>query len=149
MPASPRPDALLRDITRLYETAQRHTAACCAGTTYTQCITLTTLGRIQPVSLLGLAHALGYEKSWMSRVIDRLVAEGLVAKRPDANDRRGVVVSLTDAGEQRLSALNDTLNDHAERLMQRIPPDDRDTVIRALSLLRDALYADAHDLVTP
>lgn len=149
MPAPQRPDALLRDITRMYETAQRHTAACCAGTTYTQCITLTTLGRIQPVSLLGLADALGYEKSWMSRVVDRLVAEGLVAKRPDANDRRGVVVSLTDAGEQRLSALNDTLNDHAERLMQRIPPDDRAAVIHALSLLREALYAEAHDLVMP
>lgn len=149
MTRKPRPSALLRDITRMYESAQRQTAACCAGTTYTQCITLTALGRLQPISLLSLADALGFEKSWMSRVIDRLAAEGLVVKQPDATDRRSVNVSLTPAGSSRLEALNDTLNEHADRIMQRIPPDDRETVIHALSALHDALYADAHNLVMP
>lgn len=34
----------------------------------------------------------------VSRLIDRLVARGLVTKTPDADDRRGVIVALTDAG---------------------------------------------------
>ncbi|HRN29363.1 MAG TPA: MarR family transcriptional regulator [Terrimesophilobacter sp.] len=34
----------------------------------------------------------------VSRLIDRLVARGLVTKTPDADDRRGIIVALTDTG---------------------------------------------------
>jgi DNA-binding MarR family transcriptional regulator len=34
----------------------------------------------------------------VSRLIDRLVARGLVAKCPEPNDGRGTVISMTDAG---------------------------------------------------
>jgi DNA-binding MarR family transcriptional regulator len=35
----------------------------------------------------------------VSRLVDRLAARGLVAKRPDPDDGRGVIAELTDAGE--------------------------------------------------
>jgi DNA-binding MarR family transcriptional regulator len=34
----------------------------------------------------------------ISRLVDRLVSRGLLERQPDANDRRGTVVHLTDAG---------------------------------------------------
>ncbi|MCP2032467.1 DNA-binding MarR family transcriptional regulator [Okibacterium sp. HSC-33S16] len=34
----------------------------------------------------------------VSRLIDRLVARGLVSKHPDPNDKRGTIVAITDAG---------------------------------------------------
>jgi DNA-binding MarR family transcriptional regulator len=34
----------------------------------------------------------------VSRLVDRLVGRGLVAKTPDPDDGRGVIVNLTDAG---------------------------------------------------
>ena len=34
----------------------------------------------------------------VSRLVDRLAAQGLVTKEPDAGDGRGTVVALTDAG---------------------------------------------------
>lgn len=36
----------------------------------------------------------------LSRMVDRLEARGLVAKRPAAGDRRGLLITLTDAGAQ-------------------------------------------------
>ncbi|GAA3093935.1 MarR family winged helix-turn-helix transcriptional regulator [Streptosporangium carneum] len=38
----------------------------------------------------------------MTNRIDRLTAAGLVRRRPDPEDRRGVLVSLTDAGRARV-----------------------------------------------
>ena len=36
----------------------------------------------------------------LSRLIERLVAEGLVDRRPDPADRRGAILSLTETGRQ-------------------------------------------------
>ena len=36
----------------------------------------------------------------LSRLIERLVAGGLVARRPDPADRRGAILSLTETGRQ-------------------------------------------------
>lgn len=46
----------------------------------------------------------------MTNRIDRLTSAGLVRRRPDPEDRRGVLVSLTDAGRTRVdSAFSDLL----------------------------------------
>ena len=42
-----------------------------------------------------------FTRSGMTRLIDRMEAAGLVARQPVAGDRRGVLVVLTPAGEQR------------------------------------------------
>ncbi|MBK8139166.1 MAG: MarR family transcriptional regulator [Chloroflexi bacterium] len=135
-------DALLREVAHLYEHAQRKTAACCDNTTHTQCLVLTAMGRSLPMTPQQLADTLGFEKSWMSRVIERLVSEGLIVRSPNTADGRSVLLSLTSAGQERLDALNITLNSHADRVMSHIPPRERDSVRHALTLLRDALRAE-------
>ncbi|GAB2451294.1 MarR family winged helix-turn-helix transcriptional regulator [Streptosporangium sandarakinum] len=45
----------------------------------------------------------------MTNRIDRLAAAGLVRRRPDPEDRRGVLVSLTDAGRERVDGAFDDL----------------------------------------
>jgi len=47
-----------------------------------------------------LNHLLLLSQPSVSRLIERLAARGLVTKEPDPNDRRGVVVALTEAGLQ-------------------------------------------------
>jgi len=47
----------------------------------------------------------------VSRMIDRLVERGLVTKRPDPEDGRGIVVTLTEAGHElfrRVAAIHST-----------------------------------------
>ena len=72
----------------------------------------------------------------MTNRIDRLEQAGLVARRPDPQDKRGVLVRLTAEGTERVDdALADLLT--SERaFLHPIPEDSR----RALAgLLRDLL----------
>jgi len=137
--------ATLREVARLYADAQRQGAACCRGTTQTQCIFLTEIGWAGQLTLRELAHRLGFDKSWTSRVVDGLVAAGLLHKTPSPDDRRSVRISLTTAGHQRHAELNAMLNAHAERVMHRIPAEKRAAVYDALALLRAALRAESVD----
>ncbi|GIH99111.1 MarR family winged helix-turn-helix transcriptional regulator [Planobispora takensis] len=53
----------------------------------------------------------------MTNRIDRLAAAGLVRRRPDPEDRRGVLVSLTEAGRKRVDgAFSDLLRRERELL---------------------------------
>jgi DNA-binding MarR family transcriptional regulator len=137
--------ATLREVARLYADAQRHGAACCSGTTRTQCVFITEIGWAGQLTLQELAHRLGFDKSWTSRVVDGLVAAGLFQKTSSPDDRRRVLISLTPHGHQRHAELNAMLNTHAERVMHRIPAAQRAAVHDALELLRAALRAETAD----
>lgn len=90
---------------------------------------LTTLADAQPVAphhLLALravaegartpgdvAATIGRHASSVSRLVDQLVDAGLVARRPDPDDRRQVLVSLTPAGSdviRRFEALDGAIS---------------------------------------
>ncbi|MEP7214759.1 MAG: MarR family transcriptional regulator [Anaerolineaceae bacterium] len=49
-----------------------------------------------------LAGAVLLSKSGLTRLVDRMHADGLVERRPDPGDRRGTFVQLTPAGLERL-----------------------------------------------
>ncbi len=51
-----------------------------------------------------LLHATLVTSGTMTNRIDRMVATGLVKRRPDPEDRRGVLVRLTTAGMERVDA---------------------------------------------
>lgn len=139
-------DALLREVALLYTQAQRTTAACCDVKSQTQCMVITELGRHQPLTPLELSERLGFEKSWMSRVVAQLIDEDLIAKEAHPEDGRSFFLSLTPQGEARFAQLNLILNTHADRLMAALPPEQRESVQQALILLRDALLTEAETL---
>ena len=63
--------------------------------------TLALLGaKEEPQSLGHLARAAGIDKSQMSRVVSGLAARGLVLRAIDANDARGVRLTLTRSGRK-------------------------------------------------
>jgi DNA-binding MarR family transcriptional regulator len=133
---------LLREVARLYVRAQR-TAADCCGTTSTQCQMLIELDRAGPIPMNDLGSRLSLEKSWVSRAVDTLVNEGLVAKTPNPQDSRSWVLSLTAAGRRRCKSLNAQLDGHAERLMSRFKEAEQDIVNQGLALILRALREDA------
>ncbi len=49
-----------------------------------------------------LADQLGFEGPSLVRIVDLLMEEGLVTRAEDAADRRAKILSLTDAGRQRV-----------------------------------------------
>jgi len=135
-------DSLLREVSRLFAQVQREGIACC-GTTATQCTLLTELGRNGPMTLADLGRRVGLDKGWISRAVEALVQDGLLTKVPSAEDRRTVIIDLSPAGRARWGELNLTLNQQAERVLARLPQQQRGQVVAALELLTEALRAEA------
>jgi DNA-binding MarR family transcriptional regulator len=61
----------------------------------------------------------------MTNRVDRLEADGLVERRPDPHDRRGVLVRLTPAGAARVDACLADLLDHERSLLASLPRADQ------------------------
>src|SRR6516165_655145 len=106
---------LLREVARLHVHSQREQVACCNGTTSTQCLILTEVGRYSPMTLAELGRRTSLDKGWLSRAVETLVQHGLLTKTLGEIDRRTIKIALSPAGETRYQQLNETLNAHAER----------------------------------
>jgi DNA-binding MarR family transcriptional regulator len=136
------PGILLREVARRYTRAQRVAADECR-TTNTQCHILTELARSGAQPLGELGQRLGLEKSWISRAVDALVAEGLVAKKANPEDARSWMVSLTAGGRRRVQQLNETLDAHAMQLLASMTAAERAQVTRSLQMILEALRSEA------
>jgi DNA-binding MarR family transcriptional regulator len=83
-----------------------------------------------------LADRLLLSRSGVTRLVDRLVADGLVERVSCADDRRGQWASLTDAGYARLREASPThLRGIAEHFLERLSADDLAALERSLSRL--------------
>ncbi len=140
---TPTAGILLREVARLHAHSQREQVACCNGTTSTQCLILTEVSRNGPLTLAHLGRRTSLDKGWLSRAVETLVQEGLLTKALGDADRRTIRIALSPAGETRSQQLNEMLNAHAERVMARIPPAEREQVAHALARLYQALQAEA------
>lgn len=78
---------LLKDLSRLYSSNfERHAAP--LGLTLGQCKLLGYLQRNEGISQSRLAFLTDTDPMTLSRLIDRMAADGLVERRPDPTDRR-------------------------------------------------------------
>jgi DNA-binding MarR family transcriptional regulator len=127
-------------VARLHVRAQRSTPACDA-TDNTACTILTELGRAPSMTLAELSRRLRLDKGWVSRAVDRLVADGLIDKAGGA-DRRTIALSLTRAGRAEHRRLDTILDAQVTRVIDRIPSAERAGVMRALQFLHDAYVAE-------
>jgi MarR family transcriptional regulator, organic hydroperoxide resistance regulator len=70
------------------------------GLTAAQADALAVIGQAGPLSLKELGELLIAEAGHPSRLVDRLVEAGLVERRPGAEDRRQIELSLTGKGRE-------------------------------------------------
>jgi DNA-binding MarR family transcriptional regulator len=80
------------------DAAADYLAACGLGLSEGRC--LAAIGSFAPLSLNDLARAANQDKGHVSRSATALVDKGLVAKEASPDDARGVVLSLTRAGQR-------------------------------------------------
>lgn len=88
-----------------------------------------------------VAALLGVTPSTVTSVVDGLVARGLVERAADDQDRRRVVLHLTDEG-RRATAMGDQVVGAAlDRLLARLEPAEAETALVGLELLNKAMEA--------
>jgi DNA-binding MarR family transcriptional regulator len=71
-----------------------------------------------------LAQALDVTQGNVTGIVDRLVEQGLVARRQDPDDRRIVWLEATDKGRELLSNLMDTQTNHMTRVLSYMKLED-------------------------
>src|SRR3954469_12205706 len=96
---------------------------------------LTVLQQIPRANLNDLASAMGGPWSTTSRLVDRLVAAGLVDRKPSPQPRREISLALTPAGRGRLQRYDRLRLAEARACLETVPPGERDSVVAALQQL--------------
>ncbi len=98
--------------------------------------TLAYIHRHPGVSLSAVAEHIGLTLPSMSKLVDGLVARGLITREPCAKDRRRVTLGITARGRALWETAHDaTLSSLADRL-EPLSESERTTVIRAMHVLQ-------------
>ena len=97
------------------------------------------------VRISDLATALHNDVSTVSRQVSALVAGGLLVKTTDPNDRRALVVSLTEAGREAVHRIQATRAAWFQSLLGGWDSDRADAFVTSLRELGDALDANLRE----
>lgn len=94
--------------------------------------------------LVDIAQALGVALPSASRLVERLVRQGLVERKPDPYDRRAVRLTLTDRSREAASQLHTERLAHLSDCIKDMDPEMLDKIIQAL----DVLAATSNQMLT-
>jgi DNA-binding MarR family transcriptional regulator len=94
-----------------------------------------TLARLGPLTLGELAAAERIQPPSMTRTVSALEARGLVVREADANDRRLVIVRLSDEGKQMLAADRRRRDAWLNQRLRGLTSDEREVLRRAVPVL--------------
>lgn len=83
----------------------------------------------------GIAFFLGKNISTATGIVDRLVEQGLIKRKEDPDDRRVVVVGLTDKGQEVCDTFMQFGWQHAERMFARLTNEELEIVAKAQVLM--------------
>jgi len=74
------------------------------------------LGSSGPTSVKSLVADLGFPRSTMTAIVDRLEARGLVKRRPNSQDRRSVILESTSSASEALLRYRDGMRSFVRHL---------------------------------
>lgn len=114
------------------------------GLTTPQLAALKAVGRLQPVSVSGVARAIHLSLPTVTGIFNRLQKRGLVTRSRDGKDRRSVVVELTGAGANLLGSAPSLLQDRFRSALSKLRQWEQTQLLA--SLQRIAAMMDAEDI---
>lgn len=91
-----------------------------------------------PQRLADVADELGVHSSTAGRMCDRLIAKGLVHRERSSDDRRTVVLTLSEPGWALVDEVTRRRRAEIDRLVRRVPAADRQAVVSGLQALSRA-----------
>jgi DNA-binding MarR family transcriptional regulator len=121
---------------RMFSSFERE-EICCGTVSSAQCVLLQTLLEGE-WDVSSLASHTRVTKGAMTRLVDGLEARDWVTRAKAEDDARRVLVGLTAGGRKEAKRLNALTERSIATVFERIPKEDRDTVIRSVRLLRKA-----------
>jgi DNA-binding MarR family transcriptional regulator len=129
---------LVRILVRNLGILEKSDLSCC-GITLVQCHAIVEVGRKGKINLNELADLLHVDKSTMSRTINNLVESGLAARELNGDDRRYVIIQLTQEGQRFFKETETAMETYYRHVLNRIPQEKQAQVLESMELLIEAL----------
>ena len=114
------------------------------GLTAPQLATLLAVRRLHPITVGALAKSVHLSQATMTGILNRLEKRGVVERARSGNDRRSVVIKLTDTGDQLLDKAPSLLQDRFRRELLTLQEWERTQMLSTLQ--RIASMMDAEDI---
>ena len=112
---------------------------CCqCGVNTSQCFLLVEIGRKPGICAKELAEILRVDKSSVSRSVEEMVQKGYVNREPSREDRRSVVLSLTESGRERFDRIEHDMDMKFRKVMDGIEKEKQEQVLEALRIYNEA-----------
>ena len=128
--ASLRVELLARQSRRHADADYRRTI----GLGVLQCRVIGMIGSQGPLTLRELCAGTDIEKTYASRLVAKLAAQGLLTKSPEA-DQRSFVITVTKAGQRAYDRIYRIAQARNERLLAALSQEQRETFFDCLDIL--------------
>ncbi len=152
-------DEILRTIRQLVRAISEHSRYLLrnVGLTVPQLACLKAIGELEEagselITVAQVAKEVQLSPATVSRILDRLVHAGLIARSRSDRDRRKVSLALTEVGLERFQSLPTPLQERFLTRLAKLPAAERDRLLdslRRIAELMDATDLDAAPLLTP
>jgi DNA-binding MarR family transcriptional regulator len=107
---------------------------------------LAFLDRHPGASLSAMAEHLGVTRATASAIAERLVQRNLVDRRERPEERRHIVLKLTQAGSEYLQQVRNTSRAEIAKMFASLSVKQRQRIVEGLSILSEAIVPTASDL---
>lgn len=140
-------DQLSQDIARVTWGGARQFAAALVpfGLTLQQYFTLVAINRAGECTMGMLAGQTHHSLGTMTGIVDRLVRQGLVARRSHATDRRVVLVQLTVGGTEVLARVEEMRREQMDAALKKMGEPQARNLVRLLGQYLAAMDLNATD----
>ena len=82
-----------------------------------------------------IAETLDIRPQSLSELLVKMENDGFISRRQDKDDKRVIVVALTEKGEEQLVVLRQANREHAEKLFSLLNDEEKDALIAILKKL--------------
>ncbi len=108
------------------------------GFTMSQTYCLIEIMQNGSLTMQELSGRMNLSTSTMTRVVDKLVRDKYIIRKRSEEDRRVVVVELSELGLESAQTVQEKINSYYEDITKNLPKNKIDEVLKSVSLLMDA-----------
>ncbi|BCN31036.1 MarR family winged helix-turn-helix transcriptional regulator [Anaeromicropila herbilytica] len=128
---------IIQKLVRVFQVFERDEIKA-YGFTTSQCYTMLELYRCESLTMNELSDKMNLNSSTMTRILDNLVRDKYISRNKDQSDRRVVIVSLTDAGQEVAKKLDTTVKAYYKKVIANIPEGQVEEVLKSVNILQKA-----------
>ncbi len=117
----------------------RQDTAFCGGVTFHQFVILDAVAKNKELKISDLHSLLAVEKSTTTRLLNPLLAKGLLSKERSISDSRAFVLTLTKNGRETHRRVQACLEDFFSKVSGNLPANKQEIILQAVQIFINAI----------